>query len=166
MRVTAWGRISPLRSRGSTKRPLISLDEALRPARRLEAATDLRRLVRGIERTSKRSVIHTLLTQIDALHDDRLRAEHAWVFALQRPIRGLRVRLAPLRGDLNEIAAARPAGARGAWGGLYRVRVGRCHPNRRLRRGRTLCLRRERQRRIGICGTWIACRRPGACCRP
>src|SRR5438552_2192623 len=90
---------------GTRKRPLISLDEALRPAGRLEVTTHLRRLIHGAERTSESPVINSLFAEIDALHHPRLRDEQTWILALQRPVGSLRISLGFLRGDLNQIAA-------------------------------------------------------------
>src|SRR6266567_3446761 len=94
------GPISPQVTPGSRKRPLIPLDDAQRPAGRLEVITNLRRLIRGAERTGKCAVVDALFTEIDALHHRRLRAEHTRILALQRPIRRLGIRFVLLRRDL------------------------------------------------------------------
>src|SRR6266404_1744094 len=62
------GPISLRAAPGSRKRPLIPLDEALRPAGRLEITANLRRLIHGAERTGKCPVIHSLFAEIDALY--------------------------------------------------------------------------------------------------
>src|SRR6185437_8469753 len=59
-------RISPLPIRGSRKRQLIPLDEAL-PAGTLEVAAELHGLLRGAERTDHRPVIDPLAAEIGAL---------------------------------------------------------------------------------------------------
>src|ERR1700684_1650835 len=123
-------------AQGSRKRPLIPLDEAQRPARRLQVVANLRRLIRRAERTSKGTVIDTRGTQIDTLHTHGLRAKNAWVLALQDPVRRLRVGLILLRRDLHQIPATASTG-----GGLRRS-VG-CDPRTRVcSRGRLAGLRR------------------------
>src|SRR5260370_5404300 len=103
--------ISPRAAPGSRKRPLIPLDDALRPAGRLEVTTKLRRLIHGGERTGKCPVIHALFAEIDALHQRRVRAEYAWILALQRPVRRLGGTFVLLRRDLHQIAATAHGGA-------------------------------------------------------
>src|SRR5258708_1459457 len=78
----AMRRIRPHEALGSRKRALISLDEALRAAGRLEVIANLRRLIHRAERTGKCPIIYALFAEIDALHHQRLRAEHTWILAL------------------------------------------------------------------------------------
>src|ERR1700730_14304003 len=99
------GPISPQAARGSRKRPLIPLDDAL-PAGSFQVAAELLGLVRCPERANHGAVIDALVAEIGALDDRRTRCQHGWVFALQGPIGGLRVGLVLLRGDLDQVSAA------------------------------------------------------------
>src|ERR1700754_3095171 len=111
MRGCSWGPIRPLAAPRSRNWPLIPLDQAL-PASRFQAVADLNRLFRRAERAGIGPVIDALLTEIDPLDQRRVRTEHARELVLQRPVGGLRIGLVLLRGDLNEIAAARGGGCR------------------------------------------------------
>ena len=56
-------RIRPHEAHGSRKPQLIPLDDALRPAGRLEVITDLRRLIRRAERTGECPIIYALFAE-------------------------------------------------------------------------------------------------------
>ncbi len=89
------GPISPLTAQGSRKRPLIPLDDAL-PAGSFQAAAQLRRFIRGPERTDHGTVINAPVAKVGTLDQRRAGSEHRRILALQGPERGLRVGLAAL----------------------------------------------------------------------
>src|SRR5882724_3780590 len=143
MRACSSGPISPLMTKRSRKRRLVPLDDAL-SASRLQAAAELRRLIGGAERPHHGAVVDTFVAEIGALDHGAARSQYRRELALQRPIGGLGVGLVSLRGDLNQVSAAAPAGAGGRLD-----RIGGGHPGSRLhyRRG-FITLRSQRQRRI------------------
>src|ERR1700722_15597822 len=92
-------------ARGSRKRPLIPLDDALSAGGR-QAAAELFGFVGGAERTDHGAVVDTLVAQIRPLDHRAARSQHRWELALQGPVGSLRVGLIPLRGDLDQISTA------------------------------------------------------------
>src|SRR5438876_12400152 len=122
MRVCSSGPISPLTTEGPRKRRSIPLDDAL-TASRLQAAAELRRFVGRAERTYHRSVVDALVAEIGPLDQRAARSQYRRKLALQRPIGGLGVGLVSLRGNLDQISAAAPAGAGGCLD-----RIGGGHP--------------------------------------
>ena len=83
------GPISPLAARGSRKRPLIPLDDAL-PAGGFEAAAELRGFIGRTERTDHGPVVDALVAEVGALDHRRARSQHRRELALQgrtRPVR-------------------------------------------------------------------------------
>jgi hypothetical protein len=75
----AMRRIRPHEAHGSRKPPLIPSDDARRPAGRLEVITNLRRPIHRAEGTGECPIIYALFAEIDALHHQRLRAQHTWI---------------------------------------------------------------------------------------
>src|ERR1700694_4831399 len=87
----------------------ILLDDAL-AAGGLQTAAELVGIARGPERPHHGAVIDTLRAEIDAPTERLAVPELPGKLGLQAAEGGLRVSLAPLRGDLDHIAAARRGG--------------------------------------------------------
>src|ERR1700748_1182360 len=99
------GPISPQFSHGSRKRRLIPWDETL-PAGRNQAFAEPRRLFGGVDRADHGAVNRAFFAaEIGTLDDWRARAQHVREFALQHAVGGLRVALALLRRNRDQIAA-------------------------------------------------------------
>src|SRR5579863_276316 len=146
MRGPASGPISPLKARGSTSagsRLLVPLDDALATGR-LQAGAELGSFVGRTEGADHGPVVDTLLAEVGAFDQRRVRSEHRRELALERFVGSLCVGLATLRRYLHEISTTRAARARRGLRG-----IGRGHPGWRFG-GSRLALRRERQGSVSI----------------
>src|SRR4051794_12284404 len=99
------GPISPLMDRGSRKRPLIPLDDAL-PAGAFQIAAKLGGLIGRPDRPHHGGIIAALSPGVGPFHPRRARPQPAGILALQPPLWGLAAGFFLLRDTLHQVPAA------------------------------------------------------------